>query len=65
VSRNPTKWIIWILSKIGFISNLGRDQTQKIVLAELAEAKRQLEATLATPALTEANAIFIANVYPA
>jgi hypothetical protein len=40
-----------------------RVPTEKIVLAELAEAKRQLEATLASPALTEANATYIANAY--
>jgi stearoyl-CoA desaturase (Delta-9 desaturase) len=60
---DPTKWIIWILSRIGLISNLRRVPTEKIVLAELAEAKRQLEATLASPALTEANATYIANAY--
>src|SRR6201987_512687 len=60
---DPTKWIIWILSKIGLISNLRRVPTERIVLAELAEAKRRLEATLARPGLTEANATYIANAY--
>src|ERR1700747_198275 len=60
---DPTKWIIWILSKIGLISNLRRVSTERIVLAELAEAKRRLEATLARPGLTEANATRIANAY--
>jgi stearoyl-CoA desaturase (delta-9 desaturase) len=60
---DPTKWIIWILSKIGLISNLRRVPAEKIVLTELAEAKRRLEATLASPGLTEASATYIANAY--
>jgi stearoyl-CoA desaturase (Delta-9 desaturase) len=60
---DPTKWIIWILSKTGLVSNLRRVPTEKIVLAELAEAKRQLEATLANPALTEPRATNIASAY--
>jgi len=60
---DPTKWIIWILSKTGLVSNLRRVPTEKIVLAELDEAKRQLEATLANPALTEARATNIASAY--
>jgi stearoyl-CoA desaturase (Delta-9 desaturase) len=60
---DPTKWIIWILSKIGLIRNLRRVPTEKIVLAELAEAKRRLAATLASPGLTEASATYIANAY--
>jgi stearoyl-CoA desaturase (delta-9 desaturase) len=60
---DPTKWIIWTLSKIGLVSKLRRVPTEKIVLAELAEAQRRLEATLAHPGLTEATATYIANVY--
>src|SRR5580700_2146560 len=60
---DPTKWIIWILSKIGLVSNLRRVPAEKIVLTELAEAKRRLEATLASPGLTEASATYIANAY--
>ena len=60
---DPTKWIIWILSKTGLVSNLRRVPTEKIVLAELAEAKRQLEATLANPAVTEPRATYVASAY--
>src|ERR1700747_299961 len=60
---DPTKWMIWTLSKLGLVSNLRRVSTERIVLAELAEAKRRLEATLARPGLTEANATRIANAY--
>jgi stearoyl-CoA desaturase (Delta-9 desaturase) len=62
---DPTKWIVWILSKIGLVSNLRRVPTEKIVLAELGEAKRRLEVTLANPGLTTANATYIANAYQA
>jgi stearoyl-CoA desaturase (Delta-9 desaturase) len=62
---DPTKWIIWILSKIGLVSNLRRVPTEKIVLAELAEAKRRLEATLANPALPQASATRISGAYQA
>ena len=60
---DPTKWIIWILSRVGLVSKLRRVPTEKIVLAELAEAQRRLEATLAHPGLTEATATYIANAY--
>jgi stearoyl-CoA desaturase (delta-9 desaturase) len=60
---DPTKWIIWVLSKIGLVRNLRRVSTEKIVLAELAEAKLRLEVTLANPALPEASATHIASAY--
>src|SRR5260370_31394738 len=60
---DPTKWIIWTLSRVGLVSKLRRVPTEKIVLAELAEAQRRLEATLGHPGLTEATATYIANVY--
>ena len=62
---DPTKWIIWALSRIGLATNLRRVPQEKIILAELAEAKHRLEATLADPALTEANATYIAGAYQA
>jgi hypothetical protein len=42
---------------------LRRVPTEKVVLAELAEAQRRLEATLANPGLPEATAAYIANAY--
>jgi stearoyl-CoA desaturase (delta-9 desaturase) len=62
---DPTKWIIWALSKIGLASNLRRVPQEKIILAELAETKHRLEATLANPALTEASATYVASAYRA
>jgi hypothetical protein len=44
---------------------LRRVPQEKIILAELAEAKHRLEATLANPALTEASATYIAGAYQA
>jgi stearoyl-CoA desaturase (Delta-9 desaturase) len=60
---DPTKWIIWTLSKLGLVSKLRRVPTEKIVLAELDEAKRQLETELASHALTDEASAFIRNAY--
>jgi stearoyl-CoA desaturase (delta-9 desaturase) len=60
---DPTKWIIWTLSKLGFVSKLRRVPTEKIVLAELAETQRQLEAKLASPGLTDAASAYITSAY--
>lgn len=40
---DPTKWMIWLLSKIGLTSNLRRVSDEKILLAEMREARRQAE----------------------
>lgn len=40
---DPTKWMIWILSKLGLASNLRRVPQEKILLAEMREAQRLLE----------------------
>ena len=60
---DPTKWLIWILSQFGLVRKLRRVPNEKIVLAELAEAQRQLETKLATPGLTEAATAYFANAY--
>lgn len=41
---DPTKWAIWLLSKAGLTSHLKRVATEKIVLAEMAEARRRAAA---------------------
>jgi stearoyl-CoA desaturase (delta-9 desaturase) len=43
---DPTKWLIWTLSKFGLAHNLRRVSSEKILLAELAEAQRRLEKKL-------------------
>jgi stearoyl-CoA desaturase (delta-9 desaturase) len=60
---DPTKWIIWTLSKIGLAKQLRRVPTEKIVLCELAEAQRQLEKRLANPSLSATAAAYIASSY--
>ncbi len=40
---DPTKWMIWLLSKFGLTSNLRRVPDEKIILAEVREAQRLLE----------------------
>jgi stearoyl-CoA desaturase (Delta-9 desaturase) len=44
---DPTKWSIWVLSKLGLVSDLKRVPREKIVLAELREIRRKAEEQLA------------------
>ena len=39
---DPTKWAIWLLSKLGLVNNLRRVPNEKIILAQIAETQRQL-----------------------
>ena len=43
---DPTKWTIWVLSKLGLVSDLKRISNEKILLAELRETRRQAEEQL-------------------
>ena len=45
-SFDPTKWAIWLMSKVGLTSNLLRVPPEKIVLAEMGEARRRAAAHL-------------------
>jgi stearoyl-CoA desaturase (Delta-9 desaturase) len=60
---DPTKWMIWTLSKLGLVSKLRRVPTEKIVLAELAEAQRRLETMLASPGLNDAASAFMRSAH--
>ena len=60
---DPTKWLIWTLSRFGLVSKLRRVSREKILLAELAETQRLLKTTLARPGLTEGAATYIASAY--
>jgi stearoyl-CoA desaturase (delta-9 desaturase) len=40
---DPTKWTIWLLEKIGLVSDLRRVSNEKILLAEMNETKRRAE----------------------
>jgi stearoyl-CoA desaturase (Delta-9 desaturase) len=50
---DPTKWIIWTLSKFGLAEKLRRVPEEKIIRAELREAQLRLEASLAAGKLSE------------
>jgi len=60
---DPTKWLIWTLSKVGLAKKLRRVPAEKILMAELAETQRNLEAKLATPGLTETAYIYLSDAY--
>jgi stearoyl-CoA desaturase (delta-9 desaturase) len=44
---DPTKWCIWLLSKVGLASNLRRVPAERIRHAEITEQQRQLAARMA------------------
>lgn len=54
---DPTKWSIWLLSKMGLASNLRRVPDTRILLAEMREARRHAEAHIATLQLPHAASI--------
>ena len=60
---DPTKWIIWTLSKLGLAGNLRRVPSEKILLSELAEAQRRIETKLESPHLTAAARAYMADAY--
>jgi stearoyl-CoA desaturase (delta-9 desaturase) len=60
---DPTKWLIWSLSKVGLVSKLRRVSREKILLAQLAETQRLLKTTLARPGLTDAASAYISTAY--
>src|SRR6202162_4825426 len=57
---DPTKWLIWSLSKLGLAKKLRRVPEERIILAELAEARRRLAAILAGTGLSEAASATVA-----
>lgn len=48
---DPTKWIIWLLNKVGLAKNLRRVPYEKILLAEFTEAMALIEARLESPSM--------------
>src|SRR5215207_5790643 len=60
---DPTKWIIWTLSKVGLAQKLRTVPSEKILLAELGEAQRRMESKLESPHLTDAARAYIAQRY--
>lgn len=60
---DPTKWLIWTLSKLGLVGKLRRVASDRIILAELAEAQRLLETKLQNPSLSDTARAYIADSY--
>ena len=60
---DPTKWIIWTLSKLGLADDLRRVPSEKILLSELAEAQRRLETKLENPELTAPARAYVTEAY--
>jgi len=58
---DPTKWIIWTLSKLGLASKLRRVPSDKILLSQLAETQRCFETKLESTALSEAARSYISD----
>ena len=48
---DPTKWTIWTLSKLGMVSDMRRVDEDKIVAAQLNEARRRVKSTLGNASL--------------
>ncbi len=46
---DPTKWTIWLLAKLGLASDLRRVPAEKILMAEMTEARRLAELKLSAP----------------
>ena len=53
---DPTKWMIWLLSKCGLASQLRRVPHHKVILAEMIEARRKAESEMARVAESEDHA---------
>lgn len=48
---DPTKWSIWVLERLGLVSDLRRVPEEKILLAELVEIQRRIDRGLPSHAL--------------
>ncbi|MDB6148828.1 MAG: Stearoyl-CoA 9-desaturase [Chthoniobacter sp.] len=60
---DPTKWIIWTLSKLGLAEKLRTVPSEKILLAELGEAQRQMATRLESADLPAAARAYITSAY--
>ena len=60
---DPTKWIIWTLSKLGLAGSLRRVPSERILLAQLGEAQRRIETKLSCSHLTEDARAYITSAY--
>ncbi|GAB5561802.1 MAG: fatty acid desaturase [Synoicihabitans sp.] len=48
---DPTKWTVWTLEKLGMVSDLRRVNEEKIIAAQLNEARRRVKFTLENTSL--------------
>lgn len=60
---DPTKWIIWTLSKLGLAGSLRRVPSERILLAQLGEAQRRIETKLKSSNLTDDARAYITSTY--
>ena len=60
---DPTKWIIWTMSKIGLAEKLRRVPDEKIILAELNEAKQRLAANISGGKMNKADSAIVTKAY--
>ncbi|HEY2123217.1 MAG TPA: fatty acid desaturase [Chthoniobacterales bacterium] len=60
---DPTKWIIWTMSKIGLAKKLRRVPDEKIILAELHEAQLRLAANISGGKLNKAASAVVTTAY--
>jgi stearoyl-CoA desaturase (delta-9 desaturase) len=60
---DPTKWIIWTMSKIGLAKKLRRVPDEKIVLAELHEAQQRLAAYISGGKMNKAASVIVTTAY--
>ena len=60
---DPTKWIIWTLSKLGLAGSLRRVPSERILLAQLGEAQRRIATKLESSHLTEDARAYILSAY--
>ena len=60
---DPTKWIIWTLSKLRLAGSLRRVPSERILLAQLGEAQRRIESKLECSHLTDDARAYILSAY--
>ena len=60
---DPTKWIIWTMSKIGLAKKLRRVPDEKIILAELHEAQLRLAANISGGQMNKAASAIVTPAY--
>jgi stearoyl-CoA desaturase (Delta-9 desaturase) len=60
---DPTKWIIWTMSKIGLAKKLRRVPEEKVILAELHEAQLRLATSISGDPMAKATSAIVAAAY--